>query len=274
MRTPTALLVVSCDSYRDLWGPFFTLLFRYWDDCPYPIFLGSNLESYPDRRVVSLAIGEDRDWSSNLLKMLSSIPMDGILLLQEDFLLDRPIQTTRVERLIDYAGARKAACLRLMPIPGPDSPCPDNPELGEIRAGAEYRVSLQAAWWRKEHLRQVVCAGESPWQFERLGSRRSDGIQAPFLSLREGIDLPLDYFTTAVFRGYWEPGAVELCRRENVPVDLRARRILPFGMQWERALRRRGLPDRLARILAAPFRIREPVRGKRDEPGSSVVEKG
>jgi hypothetical protein len=260
MQTSTALLVVSCDSYRDVWGPFFTLLFRYWDDCPYPVYLGSNVEEFPDRRVVSLAIGQDRDWSSNLLKMLDAIPMEDVLLLQEDFLLDRPVHTPRIERLLDHAKARGAACLRLMPIPGPDVPCADHPELGEIRIGAEYRVSLQAAWWRKKYLAAVTRSGESPWQFERNGSRRSDSIDAPFLSLREGVDLPLDYFTTAVVRGFWEPGAVALCAREKVPVDLRARPLMPLGMRWERALRSRGVPDRLARILAMPLRILNPVR--------------
>jgi hypothetical protein len=255
MQNSTAVLVVSCDAYRDIWIPFFTLFFRYWDDCPYPVFLGSNFEAYPDKRVVSIAIGEDRDWSSNLRQMLKSIPVDGILLLQEDFLIDRPIHTGRIDRYIEYARLKGAACLRLMPIPGPDFPCADQSDLGEIRKGAEYRVSLQAAWWKKEHLAAVARAGESPWQFERMGSRRSDAIDAPFLSLREGIDFPLDYFTTAVVRGYWEPGAVDLCRREKIPVDLRIRKLLPAGMRWERALRRNGIPDRMARILGWPFRI-------------------
>jgi hypothetical protein len=260
MRNPTAVLVVSCDSYRDVWIPFFTLFFRYWTDCPYPVFLGSNFEEYPDKRVISLAIGRDEDWSANLHRMLEAIPVDGILLLQEDFLFDRPIDTERIDRCILYARNKQAACLRLMPIPGPDSPCADQPDLGEIRKGAAYRVSLQAAWWKKEHLAAVARDGESPWQFERLGSRRSDSIDAPFLSLREGIGFPLDYFTTAVVRGYWEPGAVELCRRENVPVDLRARKILPAGMRWERALRRKGIPDRIARILGLPFRLGAPAK--------------
>jgi hypothetical protein len=265
MPHSTAVLVVSCDSYRDVWGPFFALFFRYWDDCPYPVFLGSNVEEYPDQRVVSLAIGEDRDWSSNLLRMLEAVPADGILLLQEDFLFNRPIRTGRVGRYIEYARFRDAACLRLMPIPGPDLPCADQPDLGEIRKGVDYRVSLQAAWWRKECLASVARGGESPWQFELLGSRRSDSIDAPFLSLREGVDFPLDYFTTAVFRGYWEPGAVKLCRRENVPVDLRARKMLPAGMRWERSLRRRGIPDRLARVLSYPFRGRGDA-GKKNLP--------
>ena len=150
MPISTALLVVSCDRYRDLWVPFFTLLFRYWPDCPYPVFLGSNDETYPDRRVVPLAVGADIDWSTNLKRMLDLIPLDGILLLQEDFLIDRVVDTERIRGLTGYAAAKGAACLRLMPIPGPDSPCADHPEIGEIRKGAEYRVSLQAAWWRKE----------------------------------------------------------------------------------------------------------------------------
>jgi hypothetical protein len=74
--------------------------------------------------------------------------------------------------------------------------------------------------------------------------------------VRQGLDLPLDYYTTAVFRGYWEKGAVELCRRENIPVDLRRRPIMPLGMRLERSLRRKGIPDRLARMAALPFRIR------------------
>ncbi|MGB7537543.1 MAG: hypothetical protein WBM17_03310 [Anaerolineales bacterium] len=269
MAIETALLVVSCDRYRDLWVPFFTLLFRYWPDCPYPVFLGSNNETFPDRRVIPLAVGTDIDWSTNLRRMLDGIPVDGILLLQEDFLIDRPVETERIRGLIGYAAAKDAACLRLMPIPGPDQPCADHPEIGEIRKGAAYRVSLQAAWWRKESLAAVLAAGESPWQFERLGSRRSDDLAAPFLSLREGVDFPLDYYTTAVFRGYWEPEAVALCRREHIPVDLRARAVMPLGMRVERTLRTWGIPDRAARWLALPFRARARALRAGTSPESS-----
>jgi hypothetical protein len=255
MSVSTALLVVSCDAYRDLWEPFFTLLFRYWTDCPFRIYLGSNHAAYPDRRVAALTVGEDRDWSSNLLRMLELIPDGGVLLLQEDFLIDRPVQTEKVKHLIGYADEKQAACLRLMPIPGPDQACADNPEVGSIAIGAAYRVSLQAAWWRKENLAAIARAGESPWQFEHLGSRRSDVLSAPFLSLRDGIEYPLDYFTTAVFRGFWEPGAVALCRRENIPVDLKRRPVMPLRMRMERSLRRKGVPDRLARMLTLPLRL-------------------
>ena len=39
-----ALLVISID--RDLWPPFFELLWRHWPDCPYPIHLGSETQTF------------------------------------------------------------------------------------------------------------------------------------------------------------------------------------------------------------------------------------
>ncbi len=37
-----AILVCSCDKYADVWEPFFKLFFKFWPDCPYPIYLLSN----------------------------------------------------------------------------------------------------------------------------------------------------------------------------------------------------------------------------------------
>jgi hypothetical protein len=37
-----AVIVVSCDLYSDVWKPFFTLFFKYWNDCPFPVYLTSN----------------------------------------------------------------------------------------------------------------------------------------------------------------------------------------------------------------------------------------
>ena len=41
-RSDCSILVVSCDRYRDLWTPFFTLFQRYWPDCDMPVYLGTN----------------------------------------------------------------------------------------------------------------------------------------------------------------------------------------------------------------------------------------
>ena len=37
-----AVVVSSCDAYSDAWKPFFKLFFKYWSDCPFPIYLVTN----------------------------------------------------------------------------------------------------------------------------------------------------------------------------------------------------------------------------------------
>ncbi len=57
-----AVLVMSCGAYRDLWTPFFTLFWRYWPDCPFEVYLGTDCETFDDRQVTMLAVG-NHEWS-------------------------------------------------------------------------------------------------------------------------------------------------------------------------------------------------------------------
>src|SRR5262249_11393787 len=47
LENRTAILVASCERYCQAWRPFFTLFQRYWPDCPYQVFLGTDRGSYP-----------------------------------------------------------------------------------------------------------------------------------------------------------------------------------------------------------------------------------
>src|SRR5579875_2993140 len=84
---PCAVLVMSCDAYRDLWNPFFTLFRRYWHDCPWPVYLGTNRLQFADEHVTSLAAG-DGPWSERLRFCLQQIEADFVLLLLEDYFFD------------------------------------------------------------------------------------------------------------------------------------------------------------------------------------------
>lgn len=251
----TAILIVSCDRYSDVWGPFFTLFARYWPDCPYPVYLGANSKTYPSAEVQTILVGPDLGWSPNLIRMLGELPQPDLLFLQEDFLLSAPVDTGRVKDLIAFAKIKGAGCMRLMPIPGPDRPCEDREDVGELLKGSKYRVSMQAAWWEKRVLRSLVREEESAGQFEVQATLRSAELPETFLSLRRGKAYPLDYITTAVVRGCWEPSAVRFCRREGIQVDLRARPILPISYRVQRALRSRGVPLEIVRIVAIPLRL-------------------
>lgn len=220
-----AVLVVSCDKYRDLWGAFFTLFFRYWPDCPYPVYLGSNHQLYADSRIKTITVGDDRDWSSGVLKMLKQIPYTYLIVLLEDYLFYKRVDTLRITGLVSYLKKKNAACLRLFPCPGPDENCSDNAEVGEIRKGARWRLSLQPAIWDRQMLINLIREGETPWEFEVKGSIRTNKLNAPFLSVNEdAIKQPLiSYFCTAVVRGKWMRDAVRLCEKEGIKIDLSIR---------------------------------------------------
>ena len=39
------ILDVSCDRYADFWEIFFKLFDRYWLDCPYKVYFGTNFKT-------------------------------------------------------------------------------------------------------------------------------------------------------------------------------------------------------------------------------------
>jgi hypothetical protein len=222
----TAVLISSCDRYQDLWKPFFTLFFKYWPDCPYPVYLDTNNLMYDDPRVKTITIGDDTDWSSGFRSAMEIIPYKYVIVMMEDYLFTRSIDTEKIERLITYMDKKKAGCLRLYPCPGPDLPCQDNQEVGEISKGADYRLSLQAAIWDKKILLELLRDGESAWQLEIKGTKRTKELDVPFLSVTgKTEDSPIPYFCTAVVKGKWVKEAVQLCKIEGIEVDLRSRPI-------------------------------------------------
>jgi len=239
-RSPdeVAVLIPSCDAYADLWHPFFELFRRYWPDCPYPVYLGSNFLTY-DAGVRPLTVGEDVDWSTGFSEMLRRVPEPHVLVLLEDFLLSAPAETARIGRLLGYMNARAAACIRLMPVPGAPAPAPDFADAGDLQKGVPYRMSLQAAIWRRDLLLALVRPGETPWQLELAGSMRTEALDAPFLSVLRGPQPPLPYFCNAVIRGVWRRDGLALCRREGVSVDLDARRVESRLVYARRRLKRR-----------------------------------
>ena len=139
-----AVVVSSFDGFVDLWHPFFTLLFRHWPDCPFPIYLISNTKEYFDPRVTTINIGEDKQWASNLLIALEQISAKYILYMQDDYFLQSKVDTGYLQKLVEYAKQHHIACLRLFPEPAPDASFENNLGLGLIAPGAPYRVSLQS----------------------------------------------------------------------------------------------------------------------------------
>jgi hypothetical protein len=230
--TDVAVLVSSCDRFQDLWRPFFKLFRRFWPDCAYPVFLITNQLDYAHDAVTTLKCGPDRGWASNMRAALRSLPFDYLLYMQEDYLIHRSVDDARIRSLIGIMRETGAGCLRLYPCPGPDTPLAGFQDVGLISKGSDYRVSLQAAVWDKRTLGKLLVDGETGWEMELRGTKRSDRLDVRFLSVprdpvtEENSDPALPYLCTAVVRGKWRPDAVEFCRSYGIEIDLARRPVL------------------------------------------------
>ncbi len=232
------ILIPSCDNYSDAWEPFFKLFFEYWPEVRYPIYLLSNNMEHKHDRVISKRIGPDIDWSTNLRAALSQIKESHILIILEDYFLTDVVDDPSIEKLFCFQCERDIGYLRLYPCPGPQwiSGSVAGYDVGVIDKGVPYRASLQAAIWRKSVLEELLREGESAWQFEADGTRRSNDIVAPFFSVAGDASrkLPLKYLCTAIVGKYWTKEAVSFCSMHSIPLDLQRRRIEPWYKRMKR----------------------------------------
>jgi len=188
---------------------------RFWPKCPYPIYLISNFKNAPANFLVeTIKVGDDKKWSSNMIKALNKIDQKYIIYLQDDYFLDRKVNINLLKVGLNKLVKLDAACLRLMPSPRPDIPL--DKLFGQISKNAPFRVCLQATVWNKSILKSLMVEGEDGWGMEKKGTIRSKKINQLFLSYKGGDNkkqnIPLSYFFiepqencffTAVNQGIW-----------------------------------------------------------------------
>lgn len=229
--TDCAVLVLTCDRYSDAWMPFFELFRKYWTDCPYPVYMGTNEKDFSFDGVKVVHSGKPEDWSTDTRRIVEQIPEKYILILLEDYFLLGNVDDTYLRKCLDLTRSMDAAFTRIasfradhFPMYAFD-PVPGHPYMGKTREHVPFRINLQAAIWNKADLLALMKDGESPWEFEVNGSVRSHDIQKPFLGITESskediLAGPVPYLCTAITKGTWMREALALCRKENVALDL------------------------------------------------------
>jgi hypothetical protein len=237
----TAILVVSCDDYSDLWGPFFHIFRKNWPDCPYSIFLGANHKGFEAPFVKTIRVGDDRNWGENLLLMLEQLNSRRVLMFLDDFFLTLPVNTEEVEGMVSTAEENGLGCLRLRPSPPPSRRLFQFENIGLLRKGDDYRVSTQVAIWDVQVLSELARPAFSPWDFEIYGTILSERLDREFWGVYE----PVIHYQHAVERGRWMSLGLDICQRWGVQPDLCTRGIITDS---ERETQRKSLDRRLKRI--------------------------
>jgi len=240
MRDDCTVVVNSCDRYEEVWPPFFALFSRYWPDCALPVVLNTESKdySYPSVSVRTVNSAAE-SWSGRLLSVVSRVRTPFVLLVMDDFFLQRRVKSESIYRLLDLMTDEPGiGAIYLKRIFGSELMPSEYDGLCEMRRSGRYLVNFQAGLWNREALETLVLPGATPWEIEiRRGVPGAERWQ--FLCPAEGEPASCDNdifpYICAVRSGYgiskssWLWRNEELFRREGIE---RSVGVLPTVSKW------------------------------------------
>lgn len=167
-----SVLICSCDRYQSVWNLHLDYLEKYWANCPYPIFLGT--DSLTCDRVSTLNCkGKQIPWSLRVYEWLMQLDSNYVLITLDDFILRSPVSTENIQHCLDFSIQKQVDCIRLVARPKPFYQDANDSLIGKYELTMPYLVSLQASIWKRDSLISLIQDGESIWEFEKYGTDRA-----------------------------------------------------------------------------------------------------
>lgn len=241
-----AVFVNTSDGFSDCWGPFFTLFRRYAGSlCDLPIYLNTEREEFKwngldirSTKVWPLSETVRPTWSECFLRGLQEVKETCVVLLLEDYFLDRPVRDTVI--LDAYARLESDASAGVVYLnkqgPSYKRSRPATEGLLQIIPPAKYLVNTQAAIWKKEFLARQLRRWENAWMFEIFASIRARDELGRFLIVAPEVmrEKPvLEHLHTGIARGNWQVECVPLFEKEGIAVDFTRRGFYRAGNRFK-----------------------------------------
>ncbi len=237
LKDKLTLLVCSCDSYEDLWAPFFTLLKKYWAPFDLHIILNteSKIFSFDGLDIECVHSPSEKRYGQRMLNALSHVKTEYVLLMLDDFFIRTPVCEQRIQQLISWMDADENiayfSCETLATYA--DYEVDTYPGFKRVPPANNYTLNMQAAIWKTEILKGFWHPAPSPWEWENLYTLLTlRKPQYKFYCATHPKNSFLDYghYTTGdiwgVYRGKWIIEDVgPLFEKENITVDFSARGI-------------------------------------------------
>ncbi len=230
MKERVAILVVSCDGYSDLWPIYFSCLSKFWPTCPFPVYLGSNFHNYSDPKVKMINVGVDREYSTNLLKMLNAVDEDYVILMAEDAFFSKNVDMDILNGYLDEFARKDGKFLKLIDSYPAGLDVDPNARIGVVLPGLKYRAGIGFGLWDKKFLLENIVEGQSAWQMEKSGllaaSLPSDAVYA--INSKYSGKRPF-FLKHGVIKGLWVRDCIPFLVQEGLQEHLTSRKVLELG---------------------------------------------
>ncbi|MDP5231638.1 MAG: hypothetical protein NWQ38_14700 [Cellulophaga sp.] len=231
-----ALIINTCDKFEDCWDPFFKLFETYWPDFDGQIYLNTELKDYEYKNlnIIALKVAKDANgkrltWSECLKNALHLIEEEYVLYMQEDYFLKAPVQNDLINRYVSLMKKNEIIdCIHLTDQAVESMEPSEFESLYDVKLNQRYRLSCQAAIWKKAVLDFYLRNHESAWEFEEFGSKRSAWenhkfyvVDPNWIKIDENEILP--YVFTGIIGGKWKKEVIQLFDKFNIKIDFTKR---------------------------------------------------
>ena len=208
LKNKITLLVCSCDSYSDLWDPFFSLLSKHWDLRDFNIILNTESKIYERSDLkISTFPTKTKKYGERLLWNLNAIKTKYTLLLLDDFFVRRDVDEKRLIDIIAYMDKNPevaAVCFNENPYSYDDGMIPGFSRLNKF---APYKLNMQGGIWNTAALKSLWKKNDDPWRWEIIANYCVLNDKFIFYAINDYEDSPIYYgYKTdgmGVYRGKW-----------------------------------------------------------------------
>jgi hypothetical protein len=227
LHAPRIAVFISCsDSRHDVLERVLPSILKFWPDCPYPIFVGTNspLDKWPN---VTSLLAKPQGWRAECLTQVARIQATHLIVILDDFLFQGPVDQDLLSVLVSKVTESSIAYLRLLPmgkslrqrVTGTRNHTAE--QVQRIEPGRPFYSCLQIAIWKKQHFESMLKLQGSIWDFEHQRIPKVDHYS---------INGPSPFaYRHIVEKGRWLPDAKSLLRGAGLPSDLGTR---PRWPKW------------------------------------------
>lgn len=228
------ILVCSCDTYEDLWYPFFKLLDTYWQDNPCRIILNTETKAfhYETLNIDTLGVcrkEENVSYGKRMRENIKAINTPYTLLLLDDFFVRRNVDVIQLENIIEMMEQHTEVAAVYLNKEGLGDMLPYVcPEYEQFKRYAMYKLNMQAAIWDTSKLLSYWEDIDNPWKWEIFANYVTFDKNDIFLCLKNNLNQPIFYGYDAegmgVFRGKWVVSDVgPLFEKHGIKIDFQKR---------------------------------------------------
>ena len=234
MNKKFSILINSCDSYSDLWVPLLTSFEKYWKNIKsIKIIINTEKKIFYSKSFKKLQFSnyENSRWGSRLLNAINNIDDEFVIMLFDDFFLNKDINITFLELYLNKIFSEENIAViyleKITEHPGilnegliKENGCHDL--LIYLPKKMKYRLNTAPAIWRKSALKKYTKKNDTPWSWELFGSLRTISDEGFYcVNSKDNI---ISYYNNGgmggvIHRGLWAKGA-PLWIKNNLGLDV------------------------------------------------------